>query len=410
MSEKTNKVLSICLSILIAVLFWLFVDNAQGNTVTEEIRNVPVEFIGATDTLPSRGLMLAAGSDVTIDLTVSGPRTVVPGLTVDDFLIQVDLTGVSGMGTFPLTPKVQTAGNIDRGSVTVEKMSQSQVTVTIAELYEKTVPVEVSVVGEIAEGHIYMAEKLVAQPSSLTLRGREEDVDEVDSALVLLDLTGVSTTIHKEFNYQLLDRDGNVVENDNIQVSDKRIEVSAPVYIIRDLDLTVKWLEKPGSMLENVSWKLDHNTITVAGDPASLENKQDIVLGELDLSSFLSDTEVTLDINMPAGCENLSGYTTATVSVKFKNLETRAFSVTNISAIGLSSGQRFSRVTNVVDVVLRGSAEDLELVAPEDIRIVVDLEDYDSKGTYSVPAIVLVDGYDQVGAVGVYSVKCKISG
>jgi len=232
----------------------------------------------------------------------------------------------------------------------------------------------------------------------------------VDSALVLLDLTGVSTTIHKEFNYQLLDRDGNVVENDNIQVSDKRIEVSAPVYIIRDLDLTVKWLEKPGSMLENVSWKLDHNTITVAGDPASLENKQDIVLGELDLSSFLSDTEVTLDINMPAGCENLSGYTTATVSVKFKNLETRAFSVTNISAIGLSSGQRFSRVTNVVDVVLRGSAEDLELVAPEDIRIVVDLEDYDSKGTYSVPAIVLVDGYDQVGAVGVYSVKCKISG
>ena len=60
--------------------------------------------------------------------------------------------------------------------------------------------------------------------------------------------------------------------------------------------------------------------------------------------------------------------------------------------------------------MLRGSSEDLELVAPEDIRIVVDLEDYDSKGTYSVPAIVLVDGYDQVGAVGVYSVKCKISG
>ena len=95
--------------------------------------------------------------------------------------------------------------------------------------------------------------------------------------------------------------------------------------------------------------------------------------------------------------------------MKFKDLDVKAFSVTNISATGLAANQTFSRVTNVVDVVLRGPSGDLELVTEENIRIVVDLEDYSSKGTYSVPAIVMVDGFPDVGAVGNYSVKCKIT-
>ena len=47
-----------------------------------------------------------------------------------------------------------------------------------------------------------------------------------------------------------------------------------------------------------------------------------------------------------------------------------------------------------------GPASELDQVTPEDIRIVVDLAEFYSNGTFSSPAIVLVDGHDQVGAVG----------
>ena len=113
---------------------------------------------------------------------------------------------------------------------------------------------------------------------------------------------------------------------------------------------------------------------------------------------------------MPSGCVNLSGITSTTLTITFKSsLETRAFTVTNISAIGLSQGQSFNRMTNAVEVLLRGDAQDLEDVTAEDIRVVVDLSPYEDNGTYSVPAIILVDGHDGVGAVGTYSVACRIT-
>ena len=409
MSERANKALYIALSLLIAVVFWLYVDDVQGSAITETYYRVPIEFIGAEDTLPSRGLMLSEGEDITIDLKLSGPRILISGLDKDDIRIQVNLSNISAVGTYTLNYQLLYPDDVDSTKITRDWASRTMVTVEVVELYTKMIPVEVAATGEVAEDYIYMAERLVLDPATLTVSGREEDVDQVASARINLDLTGVSSSISRKFDYDLLDADGNVVEVEGIRISDNQVQVDAPIYLIKTLDLTVKFKESPGSMLEDVEWKLEQNTIEVAGDAASLENKEDILLGEIDLSSLLSDTEMVLDISLPAGTVNISGFTTTTLTISFSDdLATKALSVSNISAVGLSEGQSFDRLTNSVEVVLRGPEDILDQVTAEDVRIVVDLEEYTSNGTYSVPAQVLVDGYDNVGAVGSCSVACKI--
>ena len=409
MSERANKALYIALSLLIAVVFWLYVDDVQGSAITETYYRVPIEFIGAEDTLPSRGLMLLEGEDITIDLKLSGPRILISGLDKDDIRIQVNLSNISAVGTYTLNYQLLYPDDVDPTKITRDWASRTMVTVEVVELYTKMIPVEVAATGEVAEDYIFMAERLVLDPATLTVSGREEDVDQVASARINLDLTGVSSSISRKFDYDLLDADGNVVEVEGIRISDNQVQVDAPIYLIKTLDLTVKFKESPGSMLEDVKWKLEQNTIEVAGDAASLENKEDILLGEIDLSSLLSDTEMVLDISLPAGTVNISGFTTTTLTISFSDdLATKALSVSNISAVGLSEGQSFDRLTNSVEVVLRGPEDILDQVTAEDVRIVVDLEEYTSNGTYSVPAQVLVDGYDNVGAVGSCSVACKI--
>ncbi len=409
MSEKGNKVLYIILSLMFAIAFWLYVDNVEGNTITKEFYNVPVEFIGETDTLPSRGLMLTQGADATVDIELRGPRSVITGLNRSDLSIQVDLTNITAVGTYPLTYRLLTPDNVSSSSVTIEKASVSTVTVRIIEMYEKTVPVNVVVVGEVAPDHIYMAEKLVAQPSVITISGREEDVDLITEARIKIDLTDASATVRGEQQYTLRDQDGNIIENAAIRVSDKRVRVTAPVYVIKTLPLVMNFSEAPGSTLKNVDWELSVDSIEIAGEAATLEKLEDIKLDVIDLSGLLSDTDINMAIEIPSSCVNLSGFTSTMLSIKFKNLETRAFTVTDITAVGLSENQVFSRVTNSVDVILRGPAEYLELLTPENIRIVVDLSQYVFNGTYSVPATVIVDGFSQVGAVGTYSIACKIS-
>ena len=227
-----------------------------------------------------------------------------------------------------------------------------------------------------------------------------------------MNLDGATSTVQRDFAYELLDSEGNVVENEDIRISDRRVQVTAPVYLTKELPLTVKYKESPGSTLETARCRLAHESITVAGEPASLESIEEISLGEIDLSSFLSDyDEWPLEIKLPAGCVNLSGITSTSLSIRFHGVETRNFSVTNIQATGLSDTQRFNKITSSVDVVLRGPAADLEQVTAEDIRIVVDLTEYTSDITVgNQPGKVLVDGYDNVGAAGgPYSVSGKIS-
>ena len=411
MSDKTNKLLYIGLSLLIAVIFWFFVDSEQGHNTTQTYYNIPVEFIGETDTLPSRGLMLTTGADATVDLELRGPRTVISDLSREDITLQVDLTSITATGTFSMTYDLLLPDEIPRSSVTTERASRSTITVTIEELFEKTVPVKVSVAGEVADGYIYMAERRIAEPSELTLSGREEDVDQVVSAQVMLDLSGATSSVNQEFDYILLDGQGNEVSGENITISSRRIEISAPVYLVKTLELTVDFTESPGSALEDLQdWYLGVTSIEVAGEAANLEGVDDILLATVDLSTLLSDTEMPLEITIPAGCVNISGITSTTLTILFKDtLETRAFTVSNISAIGLSQTQNFSRMTNSVEVLLRGDAQELEQVTADDIRIVVDLTPYEDNGTYSVPAVVLVDGHSNVGAVGTYSVACRIT-
>ena len=163
-------------------------------------------------------------------------------------------------------------------------------------------------------------------------------------------------------------------------------------------------------MEEDIRYWLEHDSITVAGEAANLETIAEITMGEVDLTTILSDVDQLVEIPIPAGCVNLSGITSTTLSIRFRGLETRAFSVSNISPIGLSSGQRFSLITNSVDVLLRGPAAELEQVMAEDIRLVVDLTQFTSNGMYKVDALVFVDGHEQVGAVGSPpSIACKIT-
>ena len=410
MSEKANKVLYIALSLLLAVLFWLFVDNEQGSRISETFYRIPIEFIGAEDVLPNRGLMLVQDEEVTIDLELSGPRLVISNLKKSDIRVQVNLTGITAVGTYPCDFDILFPDDVDRGSITRDWASRSAVTVEVTELYTKTVPVEIAISGEASEGYIYMAERLTIDPASLTVSGQEESVSRVTSARVSVDLTGATSSISREFDYQLLDADGQEVDKEGLIVSDNQIQVDAPVYLIKTLNLTVKFVDGPGSRLEDVNWKLSTNTIEVAGEAASLENKEDIVLGEINLASLLSDTEMELDVTLPAGAVNLSGFTTVTLSIDFRDdLTTKALSVSNISAVGLSEGQTFDRLTSSVDVVIRGPADEVEAVTAEDIRVVVDLTEYTSDGTFYVPAIVFVDGYENVGAIGPCSVACKIN-
>jgi len=410
MNESAKKPLYIILSLLLAIVFWLYVDAQLDSKISETFTNVPVEFIGAEDTLPNRGLMLSGGEDTTLDITLSGPRQVIYDLRRGGIWAQVNLSNITAVGTYPQDYTLVFPENVDRSGITLERASRNYITVKVSTLYSREIPVSVNVTAPTSEEYMYMGESLSVEPSSITLSGLVEDVDKVESCRVTVDLTQATGTVSQEFAYELLDAEGNPVDSERIRVSDRRVMVTAPVFMTKELPLTVQFKESAGSRLKNVNWSLDHESIMVAGDPASLESINEIVLGEVDLSNYIDDAAIDLQIKLPAGCINLTGdIDHTTLHLSFHGLATRSFSVTNITATGRSEGQNFDKITSFVNVQLRGPKEDLEKVAEEDIRIVVDVSEITANGTYREQGKVLVDGYSEVGAVGGCTVAFKIT-
>lgn len=418
MSERANKILYMVLSLLIAVLFWLYVDGQEGNKITQSYNDIPIEFIGEEDSLFNKGLMLEQGRDTTVDLRLSGPRTVISSLRREDIHLQVNLSSVSSSGWRQLNFTTIFPDNVNRSEITVESQSLYTVTVLISHLSTRTIPVKAVVEGEVPEPYIYRGEGLVIDPVELVISGKEEIIDQVQEARVVIDLTDQRNTIQREYEYQLLDKDGEVVDTEDIICSVKRVDVTAPILLVKELTLSVIVNEAPGAMMEDVDYTLllpgtndSVDSIMVAGPAASLEGKDDIVVGvgEYNLADYATDVALTLPINMPANCINLSGITQVVLSIHYKNTTTKLFTVTNIATRGCSEGQSASIITSALNVVLRGREEDLEQVTADNIRVVADLTDYNNDGTVTVPAVVYVDGFEQVGAAGTYTVTVKLT-
>ena len=130
----------------------------------------------------------------------------------------------------------------------------------------------------------------------------------------------------------------------------------------------------------------------------------------MDISSLTQNVTYTVSIPIPSGATNLSGQTSAQVTISFVGVETRTYTTTAISYIHAPEGREVSIVTQEVDVTLRGPAEELDALSEVNIRVVGDLTDVSSaNGNYAVPATVYVDGAENTGAVGTYQITIQIS-
>ena len=179
--------------------------------------------------------------------------------------------------------------------------------------------------------------------------------------------------------------------------------------VVKQIDLSVNLIDGGGAKQENASYKIEPESIIVAGSAEAMDGLTELSLGSIDLSKITGTKVISMPINLQPQLENISGITSANVTVTVSGLKTRTLQVENITMKNESSSYHVTVETKVCTVVIRGREEDLELIDPSQIRIVVDMGEITTVGTYSVPAKVYLDTSDSVGVVGEYSVVVSIS-
>ena len=403
---KRNKIVSLLLAVVIALSLWVYVVTTVTPEDSQWIRNIPVTFANEDGLFSDRNLTLTQGRNATVDLKVYGKRQDLLKLSNSNITITADLADVLGPGEWQLRYTVVMPEIVSDNDISIEARSTYEVDVQVDLLSVKEIPVQAVFQGSVADG--YVQDPIELEYDTLEISGPQDQVSQVDHAQVVLERTNLSKTVSDSLTYTLMDADGKEISSDEIHCSVDKIGVMMTVSLVKELPLTVQFIDGGGATEEHVVSSIEPSTITVKGAAEDLEGINSLNIGNIDLSTVPTNKAYTgtFNIILPDKLTNMTGEETAAVTVELKNLKEKTLRVTNLELSNLKA----SLGTVSLQIKVRGPADVMDAVTASSIRAVADLSSIGtSTGQFNVPVDVYVDGFSGVGAMGSYSVLVSIS-
>lgn len=156
---------------------------------------------------------------------------------------------------------------------------------------------------------------------------------------------------------------------------------------------------------------LSVSSVTLSGDANQLASLGELVLGEVALQEIEGTRTFTYEIPVPDGLTNLSGVTSATLTITNRDVAARNITVTSFGFENYESpGRTVEVVTSSLNVTLRGTKTVLDGLEPSQVTAVADLSDvaHASSGTYTVPAVFRFAGDPDIGTAQGYQLTVRI--
>lgn len=407
---KRNKIVSLLLAVVIALSLWVYVVTTVTPEDSQWIRNIPVTFANEDGLFSDRNLTLTQGRNATVDLKVYGKRQDLLKLSNSNITITADLADVLGPGEWQLRYTVVMPEIVSDNDISIEARSTYEVDVQVDLLSVKEIPVQAVFQGSVADG--YVQDPIELEYDTLEISGPQDQVSQVDHAQVVLERTNLSKTVSDSLTYTLMDADGKEISSDEIHCSVDKIGVMMTVSLVKELPLTVQFIDGGGATEEHVVSSIEPSTITVKGAAEDLEGINSLNIGNIDLSTVPTNKAYTgtFNIILPDKLTNMTGEETAAVTVELKNLKEKTLRVMNLELSNVPSNLKASLGTVSLQIKVRGPADVMDAVTASSIRAVADLSSIGtSTGQFNVPVDVYVDGFSGVGAMGSYSVLVSIS-
>lgn len=402
-----SKLGAALLAFVIAFGIWLYVIVVERPETEETFYDIPVVMDGES-ILNDRGLMIISGTNQTVNLKLQGYRKDLTNLNKANITLLADLSKITTAGEHKLSYDISYPGIVQSGTISVLEQTPKLITVVVAELSKKEVPVNVVYTGAVPDDYIAHKQSVVLDHTSVTVSGPKDVISQIDHAQVTVDLTDKSTTISGAYPITLCDKNSVPVGNAaKVMTNISEVRVTLRIQKTKQIPLVLNVIYGGGVTEATSQIVMDRDSIQVAGNEAVLDGLTEIVLGTVDLSEILESTVLTYPVVLPADVTNLTGATEINVTVDFPDLEIRKFKVSNIRARNLPEGLSATWITNSLMVELRGATEVLNSLSEDKIYIVVDLANAEV-GSQVYDAAIYVDTDGVVGAIGTYEVYVTV--
>ena len=399
---KSRKVVTMLISLLAAVLLWLYVVTAIAPEVTTNVSNIPINIDG-TVILDNRNLMIVDQDVTSVALDISTSRANVSKLNANSIRVNANAGSLDHPGQFPLSCTVIYPDTVRDSEVSTVRISPAVVNVTVAEKKEISLPVKLNWTGSMKEGFLFDTENVEIEPRSVTVSGPAEEIAKIAECEVDYDVTSLEDSVVETVPLSFRDAEGEILElSELITVSDTQASVTLPVLRTKTLSLKLELREGGGVTAENAEITLTPETITVKGAAEVINALPDeLVVGELDLATVEERETRSYNLTLPSNVTNSSGETSVSADIRIKGVRTDAISVSNIQLVNVAAGYQVEASTRTARVTVRGSIEEIRKLKQKTdsgVYIVVDFSNYDYEriGAFTVAGRVVNESYPSV--------------
>ncbi len=397
----SNRKFLLILSLVLSFLIWYGFKQYYSPVTTRNIKNVPVSFISNT-TIVSNDLQIISHNVDNVEIVVAGKTANVMKLSAADFTVTPSLSGINKAGEYTV------ALNYTRSSILsdFEVVSISPKTVKIfvdsvsTRTFDKITPEANGITAPATGGLIKETPRITDSAyGTLTVSGAQTKVDKIETVVLrTTENKEIKQTTQFEASVVLLDSKGKAISQEGLDLSFDKADITVPISKTKEVSVNAIFTNAPNKLFCDYSF--DVSTVTLIGDPATLDAMSKVDLMPIDYSQVTKTNNVfECKFNLPAGVRVHEGPETVKVTLDTASVRSKTIKVSNLQVTNVNSSLGKVVLNNSVSVVIYGNKTDISKVTASNVTIVVNLGEYSKPGKYTVPATIKLDGtYDSLWA------------
>lgn len=400
---KNNKIVTLLISFLLALLLWVYANNDSDNMVYSKIEDIPIVLTN-TSVLEQNDFIVSVSDDNIDSMKVYGKGSLVKSLDNKNIQASVDLKDISSEGTYTLNISIKGIPN----DVTIVDQNPNSIKVTVDKMGNKSLSVPIiKSTGQVREGYSVLS--LASDVEDVNISGPSDSVDKVEAIMGNVDVTNKSGDFSSPATLYAVDANNKKIEDVTLSPSTTRVDVA--IGKIKNVPIKVK---TSGSVMDGykvTSIKPSVTTVTISAtdDILNTINAIDTESVYLDGASETFNKNVKLDI--PQGVNIINVKDNIDVSVFIDKQNQKTVYINSFTFENLGSGLTAEVLDDNISVLLSGEEKHLDSITEKNLIGAIDLSGL-KEGEYNVGIKISTQGLPEgvsIKSVSQNSVLVKIT-
>ncbi len=364
------------LSVLFALIFWVFVIDKVNPEIEKTYKDIPVEVVGI-EKLRLNNYELIEKEEKNIDITLKGKRTIILDTDVDDIKLFYNVAKLKEG-----KQDIKIEADIKMNGVYVTDMSENKIDVQIDKIVREPIPLRVLPVGKVPEDYILEEVKLSVE--NIFIKGPKTYVDQVAFLSGNINIKNETKNLTKDILLVPVDEQSEVIPK--IELEDDYVSVDVLINKVKDIDIEAVIKNSVDENYEVVNIDVTPKKMKVKGDREKINSIKFIETTPIDMKGVTKSLSVSSELNLPDDIYLIGESKRVKVNVEVQKIITKEFTYepkdVKIINVPLNLRSNIKDLSGIIILKISAREDILKDKTKEDFSLYIDASEF-KKGKIS---------------------------